>query len=531
MYNILIVEDERIIREGIEDIFSSIPEFKTYKAENGLDALQVLKNNKIQGMVLDVRMPKMDGLELLKELHDRGINNIITIVLSGFNEFDFAKQAMRFGVVDYVLKPVAPDDVRKIAEVLMDRIKSQDNREKEIERLREQVEESKPLIRERFFHDLLNRKISRSQYIQKQKFIDIDFQGDFFQVVLIELDEGQDSLLMEDEENYQILIMSINNLIQQMAGEYRNCQFFHLSTGMFVLLFCYCSEEEGDKSYELVENMIARIKDNLKVSLSAGVGGILNGMEQIRDSYDQAQHALSYRMLLGKENIISIWDIENRDNYSIYSFNEEEFISKVKLNQKKEAVNYLNEIFVSIKRLNQKADLNSLNLLCMRIITASLLAMEQSNGTVFYQGKTNNPFIEFLKLKSLDEVIRWIIKFVTDIADNINGYRNSKSRSIIEKAKGIINEGYKKDLTIKYLADRLYLSKNYFGQLFKDEVGMSVNEYLNMVRIKKAKDLLTHSALKVYEIAYETGFNDQHYFSSVFKKLVGVSPSEYRDLL
>jgi len=236
---------------------------------------------------------------------------------------------------------------------------------------------------------------------------------------------------------------------------------------------------------------------------------------------------------LGKGNIINIWDLEKRDNNLINSFDDEEFTSKIKLNQKSEAINVLNSIFDGIKKSHAKINLYSLNLLCVRIITACLIALEQSNGITedIYQGKGTSPFMEFFKLKSLDEVFEWIVNFVINVTDYINGCRNSKSKGIIEHAKDLIIKNYSKDLTLKYLADNLHLSKNYFGQLFKDETNMTVNEYVNMVRIKKAKELLADSTLKVYEIAYEIGFNDQHYFSSVFKRFVGVTPTEYRELL
>jgi len=140
MYNILIVEDEKIIREGIEDILTSSFELNIFTAKNGRNALDIILNNKIHGMILDIRMPQMSGLELLRELQDKGINNIMTIILSGHNEFDYARQAIKFGVIDYILKPFKPDDIRKIAGELVKRIENEENKEMEIEKLKKQIE-------------------------------------------------------------------------------------------------------------------------------------------------------------------------------------------------------------------------------------------------------------------------------------------------------------------------------------------------------------------------------------------------------
>lgn len=533
MYNILIVEDEKIIREGIEDILKNCKGLNVFAAQNGEIALEIIMSNRIHGMILDIRMPKMDGLELLQELESKGINNIVTIILSGYNEFDSAKQAMKYGVVDYVLKPITPDDVLKIAGELIKRLENEENRQNEIEKLKKQVEDSKPLIRERFFNSLLNKKVNEALYKQKQKFIDLDFKGDYFQVVLIELDEEQNYLHTGDEEYYEILIMSISNIIERIIEKEDSCEFFHLNTDLFVLLFNYNTDYCEEIRYPILEQITSSSEDELKVSLSVGVGGVTKGVEKIKESYNQALHALSYKILLGNGNIISISDLENRDNLLTYSFNEEEFTRKIKLNQNDEAINDLNEIFLSIRQSNEKVNLYSLNLLCIRIITACLIALEQSNGIIedIYQCKGMSPFMEFFKLKSLDEIFHWVVNFVTYVTDYINGCRSNNSKGIIEQAKEMINKNYSSDLTLKNIADRFHLSKNYFGQLFKNETDMTVNEYINMVRIKKAMELLTRSNLKVYEIAYQIGFNDQHYFSLVFKKIVGVAPTEYREFL
>lgn len=532
MYNILVAEDEQIMREGIEEILRENKCLNVYSARNGQIALEIIENNDIHGMVLDIRMPKMTGLELLKELNKRN-KRIETIILSGHDEFEYAKEAMKYGAIDYILKPFTPADVRYISEKLLENIKAKENKEREIEQLKEQIEKNKPVIRERFFYDLLNKSMDQEILQERLKFLEMEFKGEYFQVFVIEIDDEGQVIESKNEENYQIMVMSIYNRIKNYTDQVKYCEVFHLSTNIFVILFNHFAPENSDLVYYALEKLLTEVKEQLNITLSVGVGEILKGIKYIKTSYNQALHALKYKILLGGGNIINIWDLEKSDHTPIADFYEEEFISKIKLNQKDEVMRLLNDIFQSIKKSQTSMNLYSLNLICMRILTACLVAMEKTKTSVDNSGefKWSNPFNDFLKLRTLDEIISWTTKFVLSIMEQLERNRDKKSKSTIEHAKSIIHNNFKSDLSLAVIAGSLQLSKNYFGQIFKEQMGLTVNEYINLVRINKAKELLEKSTLKVYEIAYEVGFNDQHYFSSVFKKIVGVSPTEYRELL
>ncbi|HHW32391.1 MAG TPA: response regulator [Clostridiaceae bacterium] len=532
MYNILVVEDEQIMREGIEEILKENKNLNVYTARNGQVALEIIENNNIHGMILDIRMPKMTGIELLKEL-DRRNKRIETIILSGHDEFEYAKEAMKYGAIDYILKPFTPADVSYISEKLLCSIVAKEKKDREIEQLREQIEKNKSAIRERFFYDLLNKGMSQEILQEKLKFLDMELKGEFYQVFVIEIDDEDQIIKLKNEENYQIIVMSVYNRLKNYVDRIEYCELFHLSTNIFVILFNNNVPENNDAVYSALEKLLTEVREQLNISLSVGVGEILKGIKHIKTSYNQALHALKYKILLGGGNIINIWDLEKSDNTPIADFNEEEFISKIKLNQTDEVMKLLDDIFQSVKKSQTSLNLYSLNLICMRIITACLVALEETKTPMEDTSETkwSNPFNDFFKLKTLDEIINWTSKFVINCMEHLKRNRDKKSKSTIEHAKDIIHKNFKKDLSLADIAGALQLSKNYFGQIFKEQMGLTVNEYINMVRIKKAKELLENSTLRVYEIAYEVGFNDHHYFSSVFKKIVGVSPTEYRELL
>lgn len=528
MYTILVVDDEKIIREGICSTLDTIEGINTLSAKNGSIALDIICKEQIDAMVLDIKMPVMDGLELLKQLKHHN-KQVITIILSGYDEFDYAKKAMKYGAVDYILKPFTPETVIKLGNDLIDKIKYKQKRQKELEQLKEQLEQSKPFIKERFFRDILNNKINQQVFEQRKKFLDIDIEGEYYQAVVIEI-EKEDFI---EEQSYQIMIMSLQKIVDAEIRGY-NCELFHLNTDLFVLLFFYNDQPvEHEKTYETVEKIKNNAEKELDITLSIGIGQIAKGIKSINKSYKQALHALNYKMLIGKGNIININDIDEKQTNINNIFDEEQFINILNFNDKEDVIEHIDSIFKRIRNIQQQLSLNSVNLLCIRIISTCMIVMEQTNSIneQLYSGKGTSPYVEFFKLKSLQEIELWIKNFVTNVADFIKSNRKSNCNKIVEQAKKIILENYDKDINLKYIADNLFLSKNYFGQLFKNEVNMSVNEYINKIRIKQAKELLENSSLKMYEIASKVGFSDQHYFSSVFKKTIGVSPKEYRDLM
>lgn len=532
MYTILVVDDENIIREGICSTLNDVEGINTLSAKNGKIALDIIYTEKIDAMVLDIKMPVMGGLELLKQLKQQN-KQIITVILSGYDEFDYAKKAMQYGAVDYILKPFTPETVINLGNDLVNRIQQKQKREKELEELKKQLEKSKPVIKERFFNDILNNKIDKQIFEQRKNFLDININGEYYQIVIMEMEQKKENQDYTEEQFHQIMIMSMQKIInEQIRG--CNCELFHLNTDLFVLLFCYTEQRlEQERTYEIVESIKNKVHQQLGIDISIGIGEVVQGIKLINESYKQAQYALNYKILVGKGNIISINDIDRKETSINNIFDEQEFINLLKLNKKEGIIEYISSIFRCVSKSQQDLSLNSLNLLCMRIISACMIAMEQTNAIneQVYTGKGTSPYIEFLKLKSLKEIEAWIINFVTNVVDFIELSRKSDCKKIIEQAKEIIYKDYDKDINLKYIADKLFLSKNYFGQLFKDQVNMSVNEYLNKVRINKAKKLLEDSNLKIYEIAFKVGFSDQYYFSSVFKKIIGVPPTEYRELL
>lgn len=200
MFNILICDDEETICTGIAQIASEVDGVNVFVAHSGADALKIAGQNSIDGIILDIRMPVMDGLETLRRFREE-LHSIATVViLSGHEQFNYAQQALRYGCSDYLLKPLTPNMVRELLAKMVVRITKRQQAQNEMRLLHEQVSTIKPIIRERIFSDLLNNSINKERLASFGAFIGIDFLLPFSQVVIV---QAADQLSMGNEEDYQ----------------------------------------------------------------------------------------------------------------------------------------------------------------------------------------------------------------------------------------------------------------------------------------------------------------------------------------
>lgn len=534
MYNILIVDDEKIIRDGIADIISQVGGFNIFTSRNGKEALNIILNQKIHGMILDIKMPHMGGIELMKKLREYEKEEILTIILSGYDDFKYAQQAINYGAIDYILKPVIPSDLIEICKKLRKKLDVQNKKQKELENLKRQVAESKSIIKERLFYDILKGNINKHDYQEKANFLGLNYFGDIFRIVLLEVEEDHkfcDSF--ETEEDYQVIIKSVENFLEYKVREIEKCNLFHLNTDIFVLMFNYVdvNESYSHELYSLLNDIKSTILSDKGLDVTIGIGNYCKGVENIKQSYYQALNALRYKVLMGKGNIYSIQDFERvRNDLTVYVDIEEVNI-QLKTEQKDKIVQSIKNSFSSLRTAEEKPDIFTLYLLCTKYLTALLSVLEEYSINIRELFDNNiNFFFEFINKNSIDKIQDWLLKIVDKVVQCLKEYRKHKDISIVEDIKNYIKKNYNKEISNKVIGSQFGFSSNYIGQVFKNETGMTINEYLNKTRIGEAKRLLKDTQLRVFEIAYEVGFNDHQYFSSVFKKIVGITPKEYREL-
>jgi two-component system response regulator YesN len=528
MYNILVVDDEKVYRDGVTRVIRQLGDYEVYNASNGQEALEIIKNNNIHGMILDISMPAMNGVELLGELYKLGINDIVTIVLSGHDEFEYAQKAMQYGAMDFVLKPVVPSELKEICNKMKERFEQRINKEEELRILKQQVEDSREMIHERFLMD-------ETGYKERAEYLGIKYRGIYFRVALIQIESNANEIKYRKEEERQLFIKAVENTIKDTLEQnnLEGAYLFHHQTEDFVY-FCNGGEDqkEDHKTIHMgLESIKAAVEAKVGVTLTIGLGNLAVGVENIAGSYNQAKTALRYKILLGPGNIFCFSDFEHNVSDVDLKVDTEEISLLVKTEQRKKILDQISTMFERIKNAKKKPDLSRVYMFCDKFATALISVLEDQgiNISSFYSA-SQNPMMDIKAQKNIEDLEKWLKELLDAVLQLVIKNRSGKDISIVERVKQYLQEEYKKDINYVALGELFGYSANYLGQIFKQQTSLTINEYTRNVRIMNAKKLLKTSDLKIFEIADEVGFSDQQYFCSVFKKNVGVTPSEYREL-
>lgn len=426
MYRVVIVDDELIMRKGLRETieWDSLGLEVSGEASNGIEALELVKSNKPHILITDIKMPEMDGIELTKEIKDLDLK-IKIIILSGYNDYVFLKEAIRYGVESYLLKPIDND------ELISNLIDSVNNIEKEIFRIT-QLHQGIELLRSNTLNRLITNAISLREFDEKASFLDISLQANNYLCAVCTAENIDSGAFANDE---QLALLALHNICEELAS--RTGITFIDAKGRIVFLFL---GGETDRFYDTVNtvlgNTAAEILEYLGISILMSAGITVSAIGDIWKSYDSAVRCLDYSISAQKSGIIWYDETKPYDSQADYELNDKTL-----------------------------ADMGKL----------------QGTGSM---------------------VVNHVISYIA--------------------------EHYNEGLTLKHVAGVYHISTSYLGQIFKKETGESFTDYANKYRIQKAKELLSNSMLKVYEIAEMVGFTDYHYFLKIFKKIAGVNPTEIR---
>ena len=518
---IFLVDDDKIIRQGIRKILEKSDLNCTIigEASDGELALQELQTiEDIDLIITDIRMPVMDGLELIRKI--RKFNTIVRIVvLSGFDDFKYVRNAFMDGAVDYVLKPINKEEFLILMQKLQVDIES-DDKEKG------QIEEYHNLFLEKTINKLLHSKFQNSEDLeQKVTQLGINIIGSFAVMILRADNNYKD---FNREFSYESILEKAFIKLTNLFRLDLNYKFYSFVTFDSIVILV-----EGDKlpvSSEVFNKYHLFIKNtplNDFLTFTLGISKIFNHLMNASDAYEEAMKASEARFYLGKNTFITYDQVEK--DYCELIINIEELIRDLALAY--ELCDYmkvkeeLEKVFLSMHGIEPLEFRNRIKMIIERLmfqVRDLQEAMQQCDFDYEY-------FI--LYVNTIDELkIHFLIKSQS-IIEYMKTEREKRSKKRIEMAKKYIEMHYKEAITLNEVADYIELNSSYFSSLFKKETGENFSEYLLNIRINVAKKLLLDPKVKVYEIGNKVGYEDVVSFGRAFKKKIGMSPKEYRNIV
>lgn len=535
LYKVILVDDEEEIRKGIirKIRWEELGFLIVGEAENGLEALEVIEKTSPDLVISDIKMPFMDGIKLTSEIHER-FPTIKVIILSGFDDFEYAREALRLGVIRYILKPINSIEMntllREIKVVLDEEILSKRN----LDALQLTYKKTLPLLKERFLNHWIEGYVKLEDIQENLRELGFRMYQDPLVIVIIRPDEiYKKEILSSSIQNKNLLKLAIFNICEEITLEEELGVLFARREEFILLVQLGKGELPKSSSYlfKRLEQMRIMVNKYLNTTVTIGVGSLCTDYTVLYKSYAAAASALDYTITVGNNKIIYIDDIEpiNSPEALMEEVDEHTLMTLIKLGQEKNIGQAVEKILSTLE--GECLALREYQIYIVGILASIMkLGYNMKVDMNALLPKDTNLLEVLSRLYTKEEVKQWLTQLCSSMAKSINMTRKKNKNELVEKAVAYILVHYgDEQLNAEKLCKYLHISTNYFSVLFKKEMGITFSAYLTQIRIEKAKELLQTTDKKASDIGYTVGYTEGHYFSYVFKKVTGYAPTEYRN--
>lgn len=522
MYSVFLVDDEPIVLEGIRTKIDWESSGFTFAGEatDGEIALSMIHELKPDILITDIKMPFMDGLQLASVIK-KTQPWIKIIILSGHDEFDYAKKAISIGIQDYLLKPFTSEEVIASLQKAASEIDKERKQLSDISKMKAELKTQEKLIQKDFLNNLIHGSADMSNLMQKCQELNIDLIARYYKITISKIDSKTGNL-----QNQQEACSLIN---AYSSGWEQTISFFHHNNRLVCIFKGTSSEEIEENVYHIAEAIEHIATQNPDCKVFTAIGRTIDHLSHLKSSYDDAKKLIEAGNFENQNRIISSDDVQLDEQGLLELKDNDPLVDRLKYASKNDISQIIEESMTLIEKNPGQFKVFASYLLVDLIFAVSKL-IENLGGDI----KQENP--EILQRNFVDNAVQNEEDFVNKVKQVLTfalEYRDSKITGrygdVILKAKKFIEENYAdQNTTLTTVAQAVCLSPNHFSTIFSQECKTTFIEYLTNVRIENAKRLMQETDMKGYDIAYECGFSDPHYFSYIFKKNTGLSPRDFK---
>ena len=524
MYRIMLADDEGIVTDSIRFIidkeFKGLCEIET--AKTGRSVIELAETFRPDIAFMDIQMPGINGIEAMKEIRRTNASTLF-IILSAYDKFDYAKEAINLGVLDYLNKPFSKEMIVDVLERAMKQVDETKERRRQELSIKEKIETVTPIIESGFIYSILFGE-NKSVTDNYRELLGIE-EGYGYMVVISVIDADSDS---ENPVGSGIRVQSGYTRIRDMIRGRLGCITGPLLSNKII---CYFPAKSSKTDYDDRVKAIGRCEDFLaglleKTGISARIGiGSVQPLETASDSYKEALEALHF----SKAEVAHASDLPIGCAYEPdYPADiEKKLFAAVGAGDKHLTREYAERFFTWMRETYPDALIDA-RLKCLEfVLWAERLAYE--SGGMTYRFLHRSDYLpSVMGCNDFDSLERWFSDKMSEASRNVAVKKEEKLDSIVEEAKEYIADNYAKDISLDEISGRVDVSPYYFTRLFKEETGETFLEYLTGLRIDKAKELMEDQDNSIKDICARVGYADPNYFSRIFKKTVGRTPTEYR---
>ena len=527
LYNVLLVDDEADVLQAMKKKidWEALGFCLAGTAENGQEALEMAEQLHIDVVMTDIKMPYMDGLTLCKNLK-QSYRNMKVIIYSGFDDFEFAREAVHLEAEEYLLKPISAGDMEAAFSKVRKKLDQEYDEYRNLNRLSEYYRKRLPAMREQLVMGILEGRIAGERARAMMETYEICLDSPFYVVAALYMDVNPRE---EQPQPAQLFTLSLKDMVQDYLMN--RTRFFSTAfLDQVIVIFMLDEREEIDQVLYHLDQICKMGFRVLKSSVTAAVGQICANTDALHTSYEEAVNAMEYRSILGSGQVLYINDIEpcSEENILVTEHEFQNLVHAVKLGNRDETNVAIAQIMDSIRK--EPISPGQYQLLFMELLSELMKigrAYKLHPNQIF--GDHAGSWQELYRMVTVDELEGWLQEVGTNLRHVLRHERRDSAARLTEQAKAYIEEHYKEsDLSADSLCRCLNVSAAYFSTIFKREVGMSFVAYLTKIRLEHALELLRTTEDKTYIIASRVGYMEPNYFSYVFKKQYGISPSKYR---
>ncbi len=528
MYKVFIVDDEIVVREGLrnnfqweENGFSLVGE-----ASDGEIALPMIRDERPDILITDIRMPFMDGIALCREVH-RVMPWIQIVILSGYDSFEYAKQAISLGVREYMLKPISARDLGEVLNRLKDRIEKDNSERRDLEKLRSQMTAGRQMVLSQVLGNILMNKLSEAEgkrICTQMRSLGVNLLSPCYTV--IEFRHGGSAQSYDD----------MHAALIQVAENSRETVFLYSNEKMLCALVMGDNETDiEERAYSFARSALDELDRSNYPDVRAAIGEMAEHLGDVSRSYQSARHIRhafeSTDQPLRMRRIIGRGDTPPPAMQSVEPLGIQPLYEHMKYADLGDFREHFYEYLQSLKAMNAMLPIDSKYLYTEVLVTSFRIIREA--------GGDPQDLLDAKWINRGDLIHDDFDQVASDglaILHRAVKYRDSrgqvKGNPAVNKARQYLDAHFTDpELTFQEVVDHVAMSNSHFSTLFAQSTGTTFTKYLINLRLSKARELLYYTNMRSSEIAYAVGFNDPHYFSYLFKKNMGTTPSEFRSAM
>lgn len=505
-HQILIVDDENVERNGIKFLLKQMGfALELREASNGKEALEYLLANPedIDIIFTDIKMPFVDGIQLIKEVREKCTRDYKIIIFSGYSEFEYAQFAMKMGVQDYILKPVDPAEFERTIRKVISELEEQ-------ELMKSMQEESISFMKEHMLYSLVNGAPITELNPRASKFMDIGFLQEYGRMCLFEFDTdffGRSNGEFKDE------------LLQVLGVPF---QYLNLNLQQSLLLF----PKGLAVDYKMMGKMIfeffrQRYSLICHVAISSeweeGAAGIASHFEEVESLMENKFYQSDGNVFLAKEEGITSEAMQNDDDTCMKQIQQD-----IKMKDMKRLRMHLDTFKLKYKGNNQVSQVY------IKFIFSNLLKTIYDHLPNEDNNQMKQSIDRLYRATDIGKVIELIEENVLRLEKEFNS-NSLVLHKEIESIKQMIYENYDKELSVEQLAEKVYMAPSYLSHVFKKETGQNLSKFIKAYRMEKAKEMLENTHKKIVNISYDVGYSNVSYFCQSFREYFGISPQKFRN--